>query len=70
MIRWFYFAQEDDGNQTHWRGHNELCRWSSVVLRQRRFTLGPIRFFFGRTEVEIEVMWRWANQYFWQPRQP
>lgn len=65
MRRWFYFAQEDiiDGNATltAWRGTNELLRLSSVILRQRRFALGPIRFFYGRTEVDLELIWRWAR---------
>ena len=57
LIDWYYFAQEDEGEVTHWRGSNELRRLSNVVLRQRRFHLGPISVFFGDTEVEVEVVW-------------
>lgn len=62
MIRWFYFAQEvgEERVQTAIRGSNELRRLSSVVLRQRRFSLGPIKFFYGSTWVELELIWAWA----------
>ncbi len=64
MSLWFYFAQEDGDppTQTCWRGFNELRRRSSVVLRQRCFSLGPIEFFYGRTEVDMELVWEWSSR--------
>lgn len=64
-MRWFYYMDEE--GRPCWRGSHELSRYSSVISRQRSFTVFGRRFFWRSPEVEMEVIWRFARTTSWQP---